>query len=214
VRALRTRLRSVLHRLRGDRRSAALLEARRVEGWLCGRDATILYDAVATLDVEGDVVEIGSWKGRSTVLLARAIGHGGRPRRLYAVDPHEEEPADAGRPRTWEAFRRTLARHRVEDVVEPVRVRSPEAASILRARGVRVAFLYVDGSHEEEDVLADVAGFAPLLVPGARVAFDDAASPVEHPGVQRALARAVYPVSDTLRFGRNVVLVRPRVRLA
>jgi predicted O-methyltransferase YrrM len=211
LRGLRIRLRGALHRLRGDRRAASVNEIRGIEGWLCGRDAALLYDAVAGLEGAGDVVEIGSWKGKSTVLLARAIQHGPTPRRLYAIDPHDGQPLKPNRPPTWDAFRSTLAEHGVSGAVEPMRMRSLEAAPLLGERGVRVAFLYVDGSHAEGDVAADVEAFAPLLVPGALMAFDDAAAPDVFPGVHRALARVVYPVADMVRLGRNVVLVRRRV---
>src|SRR5690349_2956533 len=51
---------------------AALAAVSGVEGWLTDAQARRLWDAARTVPAGGSVVEIGSYRGRSTVVLARA----------------------------------------------------------------------------------------------------------------------------------------------
>ena len=56
-------------------------------GWLSLDEAALLYH-LARQTTTGSIVEVGSYRGRSTVALAKgALAGGNRP--VYAVDPHE-----------------------------------------------------------------------------------------------------------------------------
>jgi predicted O-methyltransferase YrrM len=80
-----------------DHEHAAELARQRagdVEGWLSDRQGRALFDAAAKATGGGAIVEIGSWKGRSTTWLASGARLAGQ--RVYAIDPHRgsrEDPA-------------------------------------------------------------------------------------------------------------------------
>ena len=207
---IRTRAR--LCRLFGLRTARDLLEVRLLEGWLSRRDARLLYETVTSLDVAGDIAEIGSWKGKSTVLLARAAQRAAVPRTVWAIDPHEGQEARADRPPTWDAFLRVLRAQGVEDCVRPLRMTSVEAAQRLQAQGRRLAFLYVDGRHDEDAVAEDLSAYLPLLAPTAWVAMDDARPDGTFPGVYRSFERILAPLATAPRWGAQALLVRLRPR--
>ena len=55
-----------------------------------------------------------------------------------------------------------------------------------------ISLLWIDGSHEYEDVLTDIEDFMPHVVPGGWVVFDDAHGG-KFPGVERAIAERMLP---------------------
>jgi predicted O-methyltransferase YrrM len=59
--------------------------AAHVEGWLSEAQGRALFEAAAATTGRGAIVEIGSWKGRSTTWLASGARLAGQ--RVYAVDP-------------------------------------------------------------------------------------------------------------------------------
>ncbi|MCI0685797.1 MAG: class I SAM-dependent methyltransferase, partial [Sporichthyaceae bacterium] len=78
---------------------------------------------------EGHVVEVGSYRGRSTVLLASAMRALRPTGRVAAIDPHEGVISLAGRPDrhgspTYEAFQANVAAAGLTDFVEVIRTPS------------------------------------------------------------------------------------------
>ena len=52
----------------------------KMDGWLSFAEGSFLYNAARNASGRGAVVEIGSWKGKSTIWLANGLkdGKGGR----------------------------------------------------------------------------------------------------------------------------------------
>lgn len=167
-----------------------------VGGWLYPGEAWALYnEAVAIRDRPAVIVEIGSWKGRSTIALAS--GASGPQDRVYAIDPHTGS-REHGRVDTFAIFQENVHQAGVQDRVVPVRMRSHDAASLLELQAIDL--LFIDGSHEYSDVRQDIQDWIPRLRPGGVVAFNDPS----WPGVHRALFRHVLTPHSPLR---NPVLV-------
>src|SRR5688500_180349 len=62
--------------------------AEKVHGWLTADEGDLLFRLARNVTARmGVIVEIGSWKGKSTIFLARGSLAGSRVR-VYAVDPH------------------------------------------------------------------------------------------------------------------------------
>src|SRR4051794_34480335 len=122
-----------------------------VEGWLGDGEASELHRAALNAAAAEPVaVEIGSWKGKSTVAIASAFRERGAGT-VYAVDPHEgTSPHETeGEPDTFAAFLANVERAGVAAHVTPVRARSREARPRVDHS---VDLLFVDGSHEYDDV--------------------------------------------------------------
>jgi hypothetical protein len=78
----------------GARQTADVLYARRLEGFLSTPKVKLLYRVVNGLAGPGQIGEIGSWKGKSTVVLSLAAKRAGRGETVYAIDHHLGITAD------------------------------------------------------------------------------------------------------------------------
>ena len=110
------------------------------------------------------VLEVGSWYGLSTVVMARTA------RMVHAVDWHRGDP-HAGKRETLTSFWSNLERYDVRDRVVIHVGRAEVILPMLRPRSFDFAFL--DGFHETEAVDRDARLILPLLRPGALLAFHD-----------------------------------------
>jgi hypothetical protein len=161
-----------------------------IEGWLTDAQADRLRAAARRLAGGATVVEIGSFRGKSAVVLAAAVPPGAR---VVCIDPHlgsdrgpQEIAADHQRGEDdYEAFYANLARHGATDVVEHVRALSCAA---LDAVDGPVDLLYVDGAHRYGPAGEDLVSWGDRVRPGATMLVHDAFSSV---GVTLALLRHV-----------------------
>jgi predicted O-methyltransferase YrrM len=150
----------------------------RVEGYLFPHEAVFLYWLARSAPGTGAIVEIGSYRGRSTLCLASGAS-ARRRTRIAAVDPHVYE--------TEAEFRENLRRFGMTGAVEVVVVPSVDAARSWR-EPVRV--LFVDGNHERSSVEADVDAWFPHLEPGGFLVLHDSTELSRFPGpVEVARAR-------------------------
>ena len=147
-----------------------------VDGWLTLREALALYFFAKKGLEKGDIVEIGSWKGRSTICMALALkmSHPDS-RRVYAIDTFEGSPEQSGaHTGLLKSFVNNLRKYRVEDVVTPCVSTSSAAIQDPRVRRLRIGLLFIDGRHEYEYVKQDLINYSPLVVDGGFVALHDA----------------------------------------
>jgi hypothetical protein len=169
---------------------AAWASAAAVEGWLTREQGRVLWDAATRLSPPATVVEIGSFRGRSTIVLANAVGEGVA---LVAVDPHagsdrgpREIAADSARGSAdHRAFGANLARAGVADRVRHVRRFSHEALADVEGA---VDLLWIDGAHRFRPARADIVRWGARVPAGGRMLVHDAWSSV---GVTLALLTSV-----------------------
>lgn len=130
------------------------------------------------------LLEIGSYCGRSTLLLADAARRAGTV--AVTVDHHrgseEQQPgeayhdpslldaADPERLDTLPLFRRTVAEAGLEPYVIAVVGRSGAAAAAL---GGRFGLVFIDGGHTDAHATADYEGWVPKLAEGGLLAIHD-----------------------------------------
>ena len=131
---------------------------------------------VACVRCEGAIVEIGSFKGKSTIILATVARHYGLGP-VISIDPHNFGSAELKGHRTspdsssYEEFQRNLQNAGVLTTVEAHRTYSSKMVSTWN-RPIR--FLWIDGDHSYPGVKADFDGFSPYVTPYGVVAFHDA----------------------------------------
>jgi SAM-dependent methyltransferase len=173
-----------------------------VEGWLTEAQARRLFAAAAAVPAGGRIVEIGSFRGRSAIMLAR----GARPGvEVVCIDPHvgsDRGPREiAARPalggRDLEAFRSNLERAGVSERVRHVRDFS---ALALDAFDGPVDLLFVDGAHRFGPARADLVRWGARVPHGGRMLVHDAYSSV---GVTLALLTSVVPARSWRYLGRD-----------
>jgi hypothetical protein len=173
-----------------------------VEGWLTEAQARRLFAAAAAVPPGGRIVEIGSFRGRSAIVLAR----GARPDvEVVCIDPHvgsDRGPREiAAQPalgdRDHAAFRSNLERAGVSERVRHLRDFS---ALALRAFDGPVDLLYVDGAHRFRPARTDLVRWGARVPDGGRMLVHDAFSSV---GVTLALLTSVVPARSWRYLGRD-----------
>ena len=142
-----------------------------IDGWLSDGEGELLYELAKKVPSGQAILEIGSWKGKSTVWLAKGTEAGQR-NKVHSVDPHSESKAhiSEGETNTYPAFVDNLTKAGVQDIVVPLVKTSAEAVKRWREG---IGLLWIDGMHEYEDIKRDFLSWEPYLLPGARVAFHD-----------------------------------------
>jgi len=115
------------------------------------------------------VLEIGSWEGRSAAFLLHHLPQAA----VTAVDTWQGGRQNAGDPRLArieELFDANVARYGAR-----VRKVKSTSAEFFRNGGHSPPFdlIYVDGSHDADDVIVDAVGGFELLAPGGIMIFDD-----------------------------------------
>ncbi|MGI5468474.1 class I SAM-dependent methyltransferase [Streptomyces sp. CA-132043] len=154
------------------------------KGFMPVDEGLALYAAAAEAGALGlPLIEIGTYCGRSTLLLAdaaRAAGvaavtvdhHRGSEEQQPGWDYHDPEVVDpeVGRMDTLPAFRRTLHAAGLEEHVLALVGRSPQAAALWRAPA---GLVFIDGGHTDEHATADYEGWAPHVAPGGLLVIHD-----------------------------------------
>jgi predicted O-methyltransferase YrrM len=188
---------------------AALAAIDGVEGWLSEDQARRLWEAARELRGPGQIVEIGSFRGRSTIVLALAAAEGVQ---VVAIDPHgggdrgpQEIAPDAVRgDADHEAFRANLARAGVEGRVRHVRQMSDVAHGDVEGS---IDMLYVDGAHRYAPARDDIAAWGARVPRGGTMLVHDAYNAI---GVMLAQLRLLF-LSDGWRYvGRTRSLAQYR----
>ena len=155
---------------------AAWQAARDIPGFLTEAEARFLGMAAACAPRGGEVLEIGSFKGKSTVMLAKVAeryGHG----QITAIDPHNfnsPELADHRKAPGASSFDEFLSNLDATNVRDRVEVQRAFSGDVAAAWNRPIRFLWIDGDHGYAGVKADFDGFARRVIPGGIVAFHDA----------------------------------------
>jgi len=151
----------------------AISRALKCKGWTNENKLSLLYDLVKQTEIlDGDILEIGSAWGRSTVLLGLAT-----KKKIWSIDPHTGGIAYIRRgevQNSFEDFQKNLKRNRVSKRVEIIKSSTSEAKN-NNAISEEVVFsmVFIDGLHTAGGVEVDFNyAFSRLMQNGVMV-FDD-----------------------------------------
>jgi len=138
-----------------------------LEGILSVEESAFLYRAARG---HKTIVEIGSYRGKSCVLLAL-----GEPSaRVTAIDPHyaqDDSGAIRYSPEDERIMNDALARYGVADRVNHITATSAQARP--RWQDTPIDMLWIDGDHSYQGVRTDLELWAPLVRPGGLIAGHD-----------------------------------------
>jgi predicted O-methyltransferase YrrM len=170
-----------------------------VDGWMSPDQGRRLFEAASVVPPGGRIVEIGSYHGRSTVLLALAAD---TSTVVVAIDPHaghDRGPQQfagtrAQGERDHRAFRATLERARVTHRITHLRLPSQGAHAAMSGQ---IDLLYIDGAHRYQPASDDLRRWGRRVEMGGTMFVHDAFSSV---GVTAALMRHVT-------FGRTFAYI-------
>ena len=161
-----------------------------VEGWLTLDQARALHDAARPLVAGQQVVEIGSFRGRSTTVLGLTAGEGVQ---VVAIDPHagndrgpnELDGYAAEAATDHEVFLANLERAGITDRVRHLRSFSHDALADVDGD---IDVLFIDGAHRYRPALDDVRHWGARVPIGGTLLIHDAFSSI---GVTLAIGRAL-----------------------
>ncbi|HXS76407.1 MAG TPA: class I SAM-dependent methyltransferase [Terracidiphilus sp.] len=170
--------------------------AKDIPGFLLENEARFLGMMAACAPRNGVIVEIGSFKGKSAVMLGKlAERYGLGP--IVAIDPHNFNNAELKEHRSspgatsYDEFLKNIESAGVSPFVEAHREFSTDVAKSWN-RPIRL--LWIDGDHSYRGAKGDLDAFVPHMVRGGFVALHDALH--EFSGPIRVF------VEDILRSGR------------
>lgn len=162
-----------------------------IEGWITKREEEFLYRMARQASGKGVIVEIGSYRGKSTIYLAWGAKDGSRAK-VYAVDPHTGSPGikellGVSEIWTFDEFLKNIEVAGVSDIVVPIVKTSQEAAE---SWDEPVELIFIDGDHEYKSVETDFKTWFPHLTLGGVMAFHDTV--VTYEGPRKVVRKHIY----------------------
>ena len=155
-------------------------------GW--GSDSPAFAELVAEVRPHR-VVEVGTWKGGSALTIARALDAAGLDAEVVCVDTwlgalemwtdlddptrHGALELAHGFPSVYYRFLANVCHAGQQHRITPFPVPSLTAAQWFALHGLQTDLIYLDASHEEEDVYQDLVAWWDILRPGGTLAGDD-----------------------------------------
>ena len=183
------------------------------EGWMTAEQGRRLYAAAARCRPGGRVVEIGSFRGRSTIVLASAVEPSVE---VIAIDPHagnDRGPqeiagyADAARS-DREAFAANLEAAGVARYVRHVPAFSTDAHGAV---GDPIDVVYIDGAHRYGPARTDILEWGRRVADGGTLLIHDSFSSI---GVTLAIVRELVAGARFRYVGRTRSLAEYRAEPA
>ena len=159
-----------------------------IEGWLGENEAKLLYELARKCTGKGVVVEIGSWKGKSTIHLAKG-SKAGKNIRVYAVDPHTGsriQKEKFGKLWTFDEFKNNIKTAGLLDIITPIVKTSEEAAKEFKEP---VELVFIDADHDYDMVKLDFELWYPKLVDGGIIVLHDTNN---WPGPKKVAEEFIY----------------------
>jgi predicted O-methyltransferase YrrM len=156
----------------------SMISVNGVRGFLTRGDVSFLCDLAGELPDGGRYLEVGSWLGLSSILIAtQLIANRNFDAKVFCVDTWEGSPEHQGEEeiteRTlYDEFRRNVLSAGVGRVISPVRMPSVQAEKHWNQGPLDVVF--IDGDHSAKSCLSDIEAWLPRLKSGGRMLGHDA----------------------------------------
>lgn len=134
------------------------------------------------------IIEVGTWKGASAIRMAKLLQEqqldavvvcvdtwlGSLEHLTQAVKGWDIRPSlKHGYPTLFYQFLANVVHSGCQDVIVPIPNASITAARWLVKQGIQADLIYIDGSHEEDDVYQDLVHWWRVLRPGGVMFGDD-----------------------------------------
>ena len=180
----------------------------KIEGWMNEMEAELLITLTKKICKEFpapiNIVEIGSYHGKSTVLFGTVVKALCQEARVYSIDAHDGKlgATDKGlqtyKP-SLEALKRNISNADLSAVVDIIKDRS------VNVKWEKpVSLLFIDGLHDYPNVARDFWHFSNWIRKGGYVAFHDYAD--YFPGV-KAFVNEVLAMEEYQKVGKVESLI-------
>lgn len=148
-----------------------------LKGYLRPIEGEKLLELASFVSLEHAIVEIGSYKGKSTCYLAS----GSKGAMVYAVDLWDLGNGRGiyRKPQTFKAFKDQVSSM---GLTQKITVIKGHSLDVAKTWDRPIGLLFIDGNHQYESVKADFEVWHKFIVPGGYVAFHDYKNP-DYPSV-------------------------------
>jgi len=141
-------------------------DLKNVDGFIKDEEMVLLYKLAK--EAKKPIVEVGSWKGKSTICLAEGSQAGNKVK-VFAVDPFTGS-SEHGKVWTYPEFENNIKKAKVDKIVVPLIKTSAEA---VEDWSKEIDLVWIDGAHEYDQVKFDFENWLPHLAEGGIVAMHD-----------------------------------------
>lgn len=174
------------------------------DGMISIEEGLVLYSLASQVQ-SGCIVEVGSYRGRSTVFLGQG-SLAGNSAPVYAIDPHKPFIGVLGGvfgPKDRTAFYKTMLITGCSEIVSLINLSSE---MVVPKWSEPVALLWIDGDHSYAGVKRDFECWLPHVAEGACIAFDDSTDPELGPRILINELLASRKYEECLNVGKVSVL--------
>jgi predicted O-methyltransferase YrrM len=129
-----------------------------IEGWFSATDA-LFYEMIAlSLPNNAKILEIGAYKGRSTVCMDTYCKDLGKNVQIDIIDTFEGDMHMGIKPSYIDEFIHNTQNCNIGKVI-------PENSRVAHELigDTRYDFIFIDAGHAKEDVMADITNYRPFL---------------------------------------------------
>ena len=174
IQKLKTKFTAYQHNLLTAKTLPKIKQYEQIDGFLFPEEAAALYNLASLLPHNSTIVEIGSWKGKSTYCLAQGLKTG----KVFAVDPFDASGEDGsteiynqtkGEKPLIQQFQEKMTELEVIDKIETLAGFSHEFVHKFK----NIDLLFIDGDHSIEGCQYDFDHYSPLIPRGGYIALHD-----------------------------------------
>jgi hypothetical protein len=135
------------------------------------------------------IIEIGSWKGRSAIHMAKLTKKYNFPAEILCIDTFLGSPQmwinkddknfykslkiKNGYPQVYNTFLNNIHFAKVEDLITPLPIDSYTAIEVLAFHKIFSNFFYIDGGHEYATIKSDLNNIKVIMKDDATIILDD-----------------------------------------
>lgn len=156
-----------------------------IQGWNSNSD---IFDTLIKEIKPARIIEVGSWKGASAITMAKSLKANGLDSKIVCVDtwlgalefwasqkhtPERNLLLKNGYPQIYFQFLSNVVHEGFQEVILPFPNTSFIAARYFKANEIQAELIYIDASHEYEDVLSDCKEYWDVVAPKGIMFGDD-----------------------------------------
>ena len=150
-----------------------------IPGW--GDHSELFSQYVNESPIEATFVEIGSFMGRSSCCMGQLIKNSGKNIKLHCIDTFEGSDEichydiinqlTKNNSNFYKEFQKNIEYCEVDHLIESIKSKSLDACKYFEDESIDM--IYIDGSHEYQDVLDDIKFWYPKVKSGGIMYGDD-----------------------------------------
>ena len=192
-----------------------------LQGWVGNQT---IFEKLIDQQKPSVIIEVGTWKGKSAIMMANVAKRLNLNCKIYCVDtwlgaiefwdwlshtPERNLHLKHGYPQVYYQFLSNVVHTNNQDVIIPVPLPSNLGCKLLKRKNIQSQLIYIDASHETDDVYDDMKHYYELLSPGGIMFGDDYSWESVRNGVNKFVSDRNYQSQLSNDGHLNWILKKP-----